>query len=203
MTVAELTPLVLHYRYWIIIPISFIEGPIIAFVTGTLAKLGYFNPYIAFLIFFFRDVVLDSSFYFLGKYGGRTALAQKLLTKLGVGEQHLADVRVLWDEHGFRTMFFSKLSYGLSATFLVVAGMVDMAWSRFLYYAALVALAQYGILFVLGYYFANMLGTVSNALDMIQYVVGGGLLAATIYYIFSKYMAKKLVAQEHTDRINS
>lgn len=196
MSMESLTPLIIEYRYWLLIPLSFIEGPIIAFVTGTLSRLGYFNAYLAFAIFFFRDVILDSFFYFLGKYGGKTALAQKLLAKIGVNDAHLEDVRGLWEKHGFRTMFFSKLSYGLSATFLLVAGIVDMNLGKFMRYAALVALAQYGVLFVLGYFFGNSFGSVANVLNNLQYIIAVVLLVATGYYIFTHFMRTKLIEQE-------
>lgn len=81
MDAAAITHLILEYRYWIIIPLSFIEGPIVAFVVGTLSFLGYFNPFFAFSIFFLRDVLLDGFFYALGKWGGKTRVAQNLLKK--------------------------------------------------------------------------------------------------------------------------
>lgn len=197
MSPDTITHLIIEYRYWILVPLSFIEGPIVAFAAGTLAFLGYFNPYIAFTVFFVRDVVLDGFFYFLGKWGGKTNLAQRIMKKVGVTGEHLEDVHRLWKEHGFRTMFFSKLSYGLSAAFLLVAGIVEMDYRKFFRYAALVALAQYGVLFVLGYYFGNAFGTVSRILDNLQYLVGGIVLVASGYYVFTRYMRGKLIEQEN------
>lgn len=196
MDAASLTALIIEYRYWILIPLSFIEGPIVAFVAGTLAWLGYFNPYIAFAIFFLRDVILDSFFYVVGMWGQRASLAQRFMTRMGVQQEHLDEIRTLWETHGFRTMFFSKLSYGLSAVFLIVAGLVRMPFRLYVKHASLVALAQYGVLFILGYYFGSSFGTVSNLLNNIQYLVGGVVLFATIYYIVSRIMRRRLIAQE-------
>lgn len=200
MGIEHLTQTIIEYRYWVLIPLSFVEGPLIAFVGGTLAFLGYLNPFVAFAIFFLRDVILDGFFYFLGRFGGRTALAKRILKKIGVNEGHLDDVRRLWHHHGFRTMFFSKLSYGLSAAFLLVAGIIDFDYKKFFWYAALVALAQYGVLFILGYFFGNTLGATANILDILQYVIAGGVIAATAYYIFSRWMRGRLIEQEkHPD----
>ena len=196
MSADTITHLIIEYRYWILVPLAFVEGPIVAFVAGTLAFLGYFNPYIAFAIFFIRDMLLDGFFYYLGKWGGKTKLAERIMKKIGVTGEHLDDVHALWKEHGFRTMFFTKLSYGISAAFILVAGIVEMDYTAFFRYAALVAIIQYGTLFMLGYYFGNAFGTVSSVLNNMQYVLGGIVLIATAYFIFTKFMRKKLIEQE-------
>lgn len=188
--------LILVYRYWIIIPLSFIEGPIVAFVVGTLSFLGYFNPLLALIIFLVRDVLLDGIMYYLGAWGGKTKFALRMLKKIGVHEDHLEDVRRMWETHGFRTMFFSKLSYGVSAAFLIVAGMVEMPYMKFFRYAALVAIAQYGVLFVLGYFFGGAFGTVSRLLNNLQYVFAGVVLIATGYYVFTHFMRRRLLDEK-------
>ena len=60
MSPEHLTQLILDYRYWILIPISVIEGPVVAFVAGTLAALGYFNIWVLVLFFFARDMIMDA-----------------------------------------------------------------------------------------------------------------------------------------------
>ncbi|MFZ2593678.1 MAG: hypothetical protein WAX38_02795, partial [Minisyncoccia bacterium] len=67
MSPESIHTLLLQYGYWILVPLTFIEGPIIGFIAGALSKLGYFNPYIAFSVFIFRDIIMDAIYYFLGK----------------------------------------------------------------------------------------------------------------------------------------
>ena len=55
-----ITEILLQYRYWILIPLSLIEGPVVAFVAGTLAALGFFDIYFLAALFFVRDVGLDA-----------------------------------------------------------------------------------------------------------------------------------------------
>lgn len=196
MNFTNLTQLIETYRYWILIPLTFIEGPIVAFVTGALSSLGYFNFFIAFAIFFFRDVILDGAFYVMGRWTGKTDFAKRFLTKVGVTQDSIQDIRLLWERHGFRTMFVSKLSYGLSAAFLFVAGIVEMPVKKFFTYAALVALSQYGVLLVAGYYFGGAFGTMSRLLENIQYAVTGIAVFITLYYIIRKFMSQKLIEEE-------
>lgn len=188
--------LLINYRYWLLIPLSFVEGPVVAFIVGTLSRLGYFNPYLAFVIFFLKDIIVDGIFYVIGRFGGKTSLIVRFLKKIGIKEDHIQEVKVLWTKHGFRTMFLSKLSYGLSPGFLIAAGIVEMPVKTFFWYAALVSLAQYGVLFMLGYYFGNAFGDVTKVLENIQYVVGAVIVVATAYYIFTRYMSQRLVEGE-------
>ncbi len=188
MSVENIAHLIIVYRYWIIIPLSFIEGPIIAFVAGTLSFLGYFNPYLMFAIFLLRDIIIDSFMYGIGRWGGETHFAKRMLAKIGVRSAHLEEIRYMWKHHGFRTMFFSKLSYGVSAAFLVVGGAVKTPFKRFLIYGILVSLVQYGGLFILGYFFGGALQTVSNVFTYIQYLILAASVVGIGWYIFTRFM---------------
>ncbi len=192
-----ITELILQYRYWILIPLTFIEGPVVAFVAGTLASAGIFNMYFLAVLFFVRDVGLDIVYYAIGHFGGRTAFAKRMLAKIGVTEDHLEDVRVLWERRPGWTMFIGKLSYGIASAFIVVAGMVKMPFSLFLKYGILVAILQYGVLLFAGYFLGESLGgSITHILSNVQYAIAAVALAISAYYIFSWYMRKKFLERE-------
>jgi membrane-associated protein len=196
MSPDALTHLILEYRYWILIPLTFVEGPIVAFAAGTLASLGYFDISILAILFFVRDITVDAIMYVTGRFGGETRFAKWFLKKVGVTSVHLRGVHTLWEKHGGKTMFFSKLSYGLSATFLIVAGLVKMSPKKFFTYAVLVTVAQYGLLLLLGYYFGNAFGTVSKILNNLGLVILFGSLFITAYYVFTHFMRRRLLKEE-------
>lgn len=191
MSVESIAPLILEYRYWILIPLTFIEGPIIGFIAGGLSRLGYFDPFIAFAIFIARDVLVDNFWYAVGLWGGKTTFAKRILNKIRVTPEHLENVRTLWDTHGFRTMLISKLSYGIAQAFLVVAGMVEMPFARYFKYALLVALIEYGGLFVAGYFMGAAFGDIAGVLSNIQWVVAIIALVIAGYYIVTHFMRTK------------
>ncbi len=197
MSVDFITQLILEYRYWILIPLSFIEGPVIALVAGTLAAVGFFNIYILGVLFFVRDVGLDLGYYAIGHYGGRTNFAQRMMKKIGVTSDHLEHVRSLWARRPGMTMLIGKLSYGIASAFIVVAGMVKMRLRIFILYGSLVAVLQYGTLLLLGYFFgAAFGGSIIKVVENIQYVL---LFAAVViigYYIFSWRMRQKLLRED-------
>lgn len=197
MNPETISRLLLEYRYWILIPLSIIEGPVVAFVSGTLASLGYFNVYGLALFFFARDMIMDAFYYCFGLWGGRTAFAKKMLRRMEVTEEHLDDVRRLWEKRPFRTMLIGKVSYGIASAFIVVAGMVRMSLFAFFKYGALAAIAQYGTLLILGYFFGNAFGgSLPRFIANIQYVLGGAALLLSLYYAASWYLRRRFIAEE-------
>lgn len=197
MEVDAVTALILEYRYWILLPLSFIEGPIVAFFAGMLASGGHFNVWALALFFFVRDVAVDAGCYYLGYYGAQSRWINKVLTRLGVTEEHLDEVRLLWHTHPGKTMFLSKLSYGVAAGFIVVAGLVKMPFKQFLYYGSIIAVTHYGVLLFVGYFFgAAFGGSVIGLLHNIPYVIGALSLLAIAYYIFKRRISNKLQEEE-------
>lgn len=192
MSLENLTHLILVYRYWIIIPLSFAEGPIVAFVAGTLASLGYFNVYALGIFFFMKDMIVDTLYYILGHFGGSTAFAQRMLKRIGVEQSHLDKVRTLWDKHAARTMIIGKLSYGISASFIVVAGMVRMPLLKFYGWGAVAAILQYVVLLVLGYFFGLSIGnSVEKILNSTEYILLGASVIIIAYYLFTWLVARR------------
>lgn len=197
MSVEFATQLILQYRYWILIPLSFIEGPVVAFVAGTLAAVGYFNIYFLAALFFVRDVGLDGVYYAIGHFGGRTAFAKRMLNKIGITTDHLEQVRILWEKKPFWTMFIGKLSYGIASAFIVVAGTVKMPLRLFFKYGIIVAILQYGILLFAGYFLgASLGGNIVTIIENVQYVIAFAAIVISGYYIFSWYMRKKFLKED-------
>jgi membrane protein DedA with SNARE-associated domain len=195
--------LIIEYRYLILIPLAIIEGPIVAFVAGTLATLGYFNIFELGIFFFVRDVGIDAVYYAIGHYGGKTAFAQRMLRKIKVTPDHLDGVRSLWEKHPLSTMFIGKLSYGVGSTFVLVAGTVKFPFKTFFKYGAIVAIVQYWSLLALGYFYGNTFGgSISNVLSNIQYVIAAVGIVITIYYIFSFRMRSKLMKETEVEEKN-
>ena len=196
MNLSSTAQLIVEYRYLIIVPLALIEGPIVAFIAGGLAAVGYFNIFGLAAFFFARDMGMDALYYALGYFGGRTGFAHRMLTKIKVTDEHLEGVRLLWEHHPLSTMFVGKLSYGIGSTFVAVAGMVRMRVTTFFKYGALVAITQYWSLLAIGYFFGNTFGgKIENVLSNMQYVLLGVGIVVTIYYVVSWRLRKKFMAQ--------
>jgi membrane protein DedA with SNARE-associated domain len=189
-----IVPLILEYRYWILVPLTILEGPIVALIAGTLASAGYFNIYALAVFFLVRDLVMDGVYYALGHYGSKTRLVHKLLARIGVHEEHLEDVRMLWERHPFKTMFIGKITYGIAASFIVLAGTVGMRLRVFFIYAFVVAFIQYGAMLMLGYFYgAAFEGDMVAIFAHIQYALAFLAIVGIVYYFLAKRAKRTLL----------
>lgn len=197
MNPAHLSALIIEYRYWILIPLALVEGPIVAFIAGTLASLNYFNIYILVIIMFVRDLGLDGVWYALGYWGSATRFARRMLARMKVTEGHLDDIRLLWEKKPIRTMFIGKLSYGISGAFVVAAGTIKMPLKKFFACGAIVTVCQYGGLLALGYFFGHAYGaSLTGIIQNIQYVIAGATLIISIFYGVSWYMRGRFMDEQ-------
>ncbi len=198
----SVTALVLTYRYWILIPLSVIEGPIVAFVAGTLAAAGVLDLYVLAVLFFVTDMGKDAFYYALGHFGTRTALAGRLLSQVGVTEDHFDEVRRVWERHPLRTMFFGKLAYGVATGFIVLAGAIRMRLTTFFASGAIVAIFQYWLLLALGYFFGSALGgSIENIFKNIQYALAGITIVTIVYYIVVHRIRRRATAKNLVEDI--
>jgi membrane protein DedA with SNARE-associated domain len=181
MHLTDIAPILLQYRYWIIIPLSMVEGPMVAVITGALSARGHFNPYIACGFFVAKDVIVDGSYYLLGHLASVRSYWGKLLTRMRITGEEVTRARGLWRAHGWRTMFVAKFAWGVSPLFLVIAGLVGVPTASFFGYAAGVALLQYVVLFVVGYYFGVATAGVSIAVRVLQGTTAIGVLGLLVW----------------------
>lgn len=199
MSIDFITQLILQYRYWILFPLACFEGPIVSFAIGMLSAAGYFNPIGAYAILILGDLIPDTGYYYLGRFGKRGPLIKHYLGRIGITEEHFDIVHRLWHEHGIKTMFFSKLAYGLSTIFLVSAGLVHMPPRKFYMYALPVTFLQYGILMLLGYYLDASFNLVANIVTDIQLFIAAIAIFIIAYYLLTQYMRRRLLAQKNIE----
>lgn len=190
------TQLIIQYRYLILLPLSFVEGPIVAFFAGTLASAGYFNIYLLGIFFLIRDVLVDFLCYLFGRFLGKKEFTHRWLHRIHITEEDITKVRYMWNTHPGKTMFFSKLSYGVAAGFIIVAGMVEMPLKKFLGWGTLIAITHYGALLLLGYFFGASFGSIANIVENIQYVIGGLIVLGTVYYFIKRSINRNMKKEE-------
>jgi membrane-associated protein len=198
MSIDSITPFLTEYRYWLLIPLAFLEGPVVSLVGGFLSSLGYFNPLVVITILLGKDISVDAVCYAIGRWGNHDELVKRYARKIGITENHWGMVERLWHEHPFKTMFTSKLAYGLSLAFLISAGLTRISYKKFWFYAVQISLLQYGGLMLLGYYFGDSLSFIKNAIDFVQIAALVFSLVVIIYYLFSNYMRTRLMHNTNT-----
>ncbi len=189
--------LILVYRYWILFPLAFFEGPITGFIIGTLVALGYFNVFAAYGLLLLGDIIPDTAYYFIGRLGGEGTFVKKALLKVGIADGHMAAVRSLWFNHTGKTMFFSKLAYGLSTSFLISAGYIKLDFKKFLMYALPVTVLQYAVLMALGYYFgASYYTIITESFSGLGILIAAAVVVGVAYALLTRFMRRRLLKTE-------
>lgn len=187
--------LLLAYKYAILVPLALVEGPSVAIVAGVLVSLGYLNFFISYTILISKDMVVDAIYYFLGRYGEKKNILARHGKKVGLTESRFLYFKKLWDNHFFKTMFFSKLAYGVGVPMLVSAGLANISSKKFFFFAFIIALLQYAGLMVLGVYFGD------SYMRIAGYVKGAEILLIVVailvgaYFLISFALRKKILKE--------
>jgi len=182
--------LLTKYGYYILFPLAAIEGPIVSLAVGFLIYLGYFQFLPAYTLLLLGDLIPDTIYYYVGRFGNK----RKIIEKYG---SHLNLIEKLWQEHGKKTMFLSKLAYGLSIPFLISAGLVKMPFRRFIFYAFPVTLFQYGVIMMLGYFLGHSYQIAERYIQYAYVIVAVVFIIFIIIYVFIvKYARKQIKKME-------
>ncbi|MCX6716336.1 MAG: VTT domain-containing protein [Candidatus Taylorbacteria bacterium] len=186
--------LIEHYKYFILFPLAAYEGPVISLVVGFLVFLGYLNFIPAYIILLFGDIIPDTIYYYIGRYGNKDG---RLLNKYGAKwptlKKHFHLVESLWRDHPFKSMFLGKLAYSLSIPFLISAGMVKMPYKKFITCAIPVTIFQYAVIMGIGYYLGNSYAAAE------KYITYAGIGVAVVAVIFAFFYMKKYVQKQITE----
>ncbi len=185
--------LLITYRYLILFPLACFEGPLVALAVGFMIHLGYLEFIPAYLLLICGDLIPDTVYYYLGRFGNKQTVLTKYIARSGFVGRNAEVIKKLWQDHPGKTMFLSKLAYGLSTPFLVSAGFFKMPFKKFITYALPVTLSQYAVLLAVGYYLGQSYELAAKYFQYAGLVVAGILVVFVIGYIlFVQYARKKI-----------
>ena len=107
-----------------------------------------------------------------------------------------------WKKHTIKTMFVSKLAYGLSTPLLVTSGLVRLPYVRFVRWALLVTIFQYGLLMTIGYYLGRSYDSAIGYVHYAEIIVAAFAVLFIIgFFAIQKYARRKVEQMEHSDII--
>jgi membrane protein DedA with SNARE-associated domain len=191
MELSAIIALLEQYRYFILFPLAAIEGPILGFVSGSLLALGYFNLLPLYLTLILADVLPDITYYFIGRFGKKKRLVERMGSKVGVTPERFEMLHMLWHTHTVKAMMITKFSYGLSTPLLIIAGLVHLPLRRFVILSTLIAALQYGVLVGLGYFLGDYFLQVKDTLTRVQLLVAAVVVVGVLYYFFTSFVRRK------------
>jgi membrane protein DedA with SNARE-associated domain len=168
-----------QYRYLGLFAIAAFEGPMISVIAGFLVFLGKFNPFIAYPILVVADVIPDIIYYYAGRAGGSSGIVERYTKSHPFVFQNLALIKKLWHRHTNKTMWVSKLAYGLSTPLLISAGVVKVPPRTFVRSAIPVTLTQHIVTMSIGFILGNSYYLAE------QYLKFGGVTVAVLAAFFA------------------
>ncbi len=179
------------YKYLLLFLAAFIEGPVVAFAAGFLTRLGYFAFLPAYLSLIARDILSDTAYYYIGRFGDEKSLIAKYGKYFKISKEHMDSLTHIWKKHTKKTMFFGKLAYGLSIPIVLSAGLAKMSVRKFWSNAIPVTLIQYTILMVAGYYLGASYGYLAGDFKYIGIIVTASAIVFLLgFYVFNKMISK-------------
>lgn len=193
MNLETIIQLLIHYRYVILFPLAAFEGPIVALIAGFLWRTGYIAALPAYGILILGDIIPDSIYFYIGRFGNRGKFVAKYASRFKAISANFEIIEKLWQNHPKKTMFFSKLAYGLSVPFLISAGLVNMPYRKFISYAIPITLFQYGVIMAFGYFLGHSFLLAAQYIQQIYVIIAVILILFIISYVLiSKYARKQI-----------
>jgi len=168
----------LQYPYAFIIPLSIFEGPLLSVACGVGVALGYLNPLVVIPILIMGDILPDVVYWLCGRWGTRINWVRRVATHVALLRDHLPPLEELWRTRLYSTMLMVKLSWGISAPFIVSAGMAKVPLKRFVTASLATSVPYLGSLFCIGLFLTLVYGVLGFSRDSAE------VLIAVVGFIF-------------------
>ncbi len=187
----QILALITHYKYVIIFPWAVVEGPIITVISGFLASLGQLNFFVVYAIIVVADLVGDSLYYAIGRWGGRPFI-RRWGRYLGIKEERLAQGEDRFHKSGGKILAIGKF-HALGSLILTAAGLAKMDFRKFLWWNFFPTLIKSLVLLLIGYFFGAAYETIDKYLkDAGVIMIGLTIVIIAVYWILKKRQSKKL-----------
>lgn len=179
------------HGYWYMFILMLVEGPIVTIAGAFASALGFFNPFIVFLISIPGDLVADVVFYLAG-YFLRDSVVDRFVKKFGFGTKQIKKLDLLVDKHAMATLIAIKLSPFLPPPGLMLIGNSKMSFRKYITICLYIIVPKSIILILLGYYTGVFGNVVGRYLDNYWLVLVFAVMATIIIYWGYKKISVRL-----------
>lgn len=154
MSLDHIVLLLEHYKYLLLFPLAVVEGPIITVIAGFLVTLGVLNPFVVYVIVVVGDIVGDTFWYAVGRFG-HGGIVRGLERFFGVTSQKVARAKEKIEQNRFKMTALFKLTQGVGFAGLVAAGLARVSYPLFIVACLLVTLGQVLFYLIVGLLFGH------------------------------------------------
>ncbi len=190
---ASVVALILQYKYFILFPITIVEGPVVMVLAGFLYRLGYFSFIPLYLTLILADLVGDFVWYGVGYHFGRS-LVQKHGKFLSITEELFHKIEAKFHEHQNKILFISKMTmgFGFAHVTLIGAGIVRVPFKKYVLLNFLGGFIWTGFLMLIGYFFGNLYTVIEGKFKIVS-VIALIIIVLGAFYGFSRYMRQRFI----------
>jgi membrane protein DedA with SNARE-associated domain len=179
--------LLLKYKYLILLPITIFEGPTISIIAGAFIATGYLNPFTVYGIVILGDIIGDTLYYCIGRFGG---LYSKWGRFLKIDDKKIMIIEKMFTDDGPKILFLGK-AQGLGAIVLIAGGLVKYPYKLFMLYNIIATLLKSLILILIGFYFGKEYAVANNYITKIGIFLSFAFLAIAYFYMRKKFKLEK------------
>lgn len=188
-TLSQAIQLLEAYKYLILFPLAFIEGPAITIIAGFAASLGYLNIIVALATVIIADLAADSMYYVIGRFG-REQFIDKWGRFVAINAKKAESLEKTFSQHIGKSLWIGKTTLVIGIAFLVAAGLIHYPYKKFLTINFVATTLKSLVLILIGFYFGqtyNLLGHDLNYLTTGTTIIVVALIAV--------YLVRKRLGQ--------
>jgi membrane protein DedA with SNARE-associated domain len=189
-TLPNIITLLEAYGYVMIFPIAIVEGPIVAVLAGFLVSLGHLNWLLVFLVLMAGDMVGDTLYYALGRWGGRGFL-HRWGKYVGLTEDRAAAFKKTFAAHDWKIILIGK-TQAVGSAVLFAAGVARMPFGKYMFYNVLGGTPKIALFEAVGFFFGAWYGTVSTYMNY----AGAASFVLALALLFGYWFFRRRVKEE-------
>lgn len=193
MSLHNILAILEQYKYIVIFPIMIFEGPIITVISGFLVYLGFLNIFIIYPMLIVGDLIGDSMYYAIGKYGHSFEWIQKIEKFLGYTDKSEEFLKNHFEKHTTKTLLLAKVSHGLGIPIQISAGMAEVDFLKYLYLETIATIPKTLVLLAIGFYLGDSYVDINNYLHLLAVVVITIVTVVLLFLILNRYVKKFLL----------
>jgi membrane protein DedA with SNARE-associated domain len=184
--------LLLRYLYPVMLPLSLIEGPMVAVAAGAGVAAGKVNPLLAALIIAFGAFFQDTVYYWVGRLAQDKPSIRRLAERTKLLHESVLPLEEAWKRNMVATLAASKFAYGLYGPILVTAGMAKTPFRPFLITSLAMSAVILGAWFGFGFGLERVYGAMGHTGLVTGVEAGIGMGGLVALFFIGKHARKRL-----------
>jgi len=181
----------MQFKYFILLPLAVIEGPIIAVIAGLLCSRGIMNVLYIYPVIIVGDLIGDTLVYALGRAGkSNSKFLLKIKKWIGLTETKMQRARFFFETNPRKTIALSKVILGVGVAGIYMAGNAKIAYSKFLLICLVTSATQYIFYIGLGYLFGQAYEQINHYLNFFASITITIAIAFTLFFLIRPKLKK-------------